>query len=86
MISLLLSFILATKIIKSAIPAQPTLPKLSKPVYRNTELERRIAKEKTSTELDFSVKGFTDQDAEIVAYYALCINTVSTIQSSVITE
>ncbi len=94
MISLLLSFILATSsasvlqptIVKSPLSAQPTLPKLSKPVYRNTELERLIAKEKTSTELSFWNKHLRYKDAEIVAYYALYINRVSIIESFVITE
>jgi hypothetical protein len=53
-------------------------------VYRNEELERLIAKEKTSTKLDLSSKKLTDQDAEIVAYYALYIHKVSIIESSVI--
>jgi hypothetical protein len=76
MSSLLLLSVLATKPPKSV--------KLSKPVYRNDELERLIAKEKTSTWLDLSEKKLTHEDVEIVAYYALYIHKVSIIESSVI--
>ncbi len=60
--------------------------KLSKPMYRNDELERFIAEEKTSTVFDLSSKELTDQDVEIVAYYALYIHKVSIIESSVTIE
>jgi hypothetical protein len=53
-------------------------------VYRNDELERLIAKEKTSTELHLLEKKLTDEDVKIVAYYALYIHKVSIIESSVI--
>jgi hypothetical protein len=53
-------------------------------VYRNDELERLIAKEKTSTLLDLLEKKLIDQDVEIVAYYALYIHEVSITESSVI--
>ncbi len=54
-------------------------------MYRNDALERLIAKEKTSTALKLSEKKLTDQDVEVVAYYALYIHEVSIIESSVIT-
>jgi hypothetical protein len=55
-------------------------------VYRYEELERFIAKEKTSTRLNLSGKNLTNQDVEIVAYYALYIHKVSIIESSVTIE
>jgi hypothetical protein len=96
MSSLLLSFILdansssvsqpkaVAKPVPSSVPLPPKSINLSKPVYRNDELERLIAKEKTSTKLDLHFKELTAQDAEIVAYYALYIHKVSIIESSVI--
>ena len=63
---------------KPSTPSKPkALPPISKPVYRNAELERLIATAKTSAKLDLLGKKLTDQDAEVVAYYALVINKVS---------
>ncbi|CAF4653300.1 unnamed protein product [Rotaria sp. Silwood1] len=49
-------------------------PASSPPKYRNHGLERIIADNKDSSELDLQSKNLTDQDMEIVAYYALCNN------------
>ncbi|CAF3294186.1 unnamed protein product [Rotaria sp. Silwood2] len=48
----------------------------SPPQYRNNELERMITDNKDSSELNLQSKGLTDQDMEIVAYYALRNNQV----------
>lgn len=56
---------------------QPTLPVESPPKYRNTELEKRIAEKKDNSCLDLESLRLTDQDMEIVAYYALRSNKVS---------
>lgn len=63
---------------KTTASSQPkALPPISKPTYRNSELERLIATAKTSAKLDLSWKKLTDQDAQVVAYYALIINKVN---------
>ncbi len=68
-----------TKIVTTPVRPQTTTVKLSKPIYRNVVLEKRIAKEKTGTSLDLGREELTSQDMEIVAYYGLYNNKVSVI-------
>ncbi len=58
-------------------------PKLPKPKHQNATLEKLIAERKDETELSLSWKKLTDEDMEIVAYYALQENRVSNAQSTV---
>jgi hypothetical protein len=71
--------ILPTEKVTTPVLPQPTTAKLSKPQYRNAELEKLIAKKKDGSELDLYSKQLTAQDMEIVAYYALQENKVSNI-------
>ena len=67
---------------RTAAPtAQPLHKLLSKPVYRNADLEREIANEKGKSELNLGYKELTDKDMEIVAYYAMQENKVSKVDS-----
>ncbi len=52
---------------------------LPKPNYQNMKLEKFINEKKGVTELDLSRKNLTDQDMEIVAYYALHEDKVSDV-------
>ncbi|CAF1654887.1 unnamed protein product, partial [Adineta ricciae] len=53
-------------------PTAQSLHKLlSKPVYRNADLEKQIANGEGKTELNLSSRSLTDKDMEIVAYYAI---------------
>ncbi len=65
------------------ISPQPTYPKLSRPEYRNTELENFIDKNNDKTELNLSGSRWNEEDMKIVAYYLLQENKVSDIVFSV---
>jgi hypothetical protein len=60
-----------------------TYPKLRKPKYKNAAL-KNIAEKNGETELDLNWKKLTNEDMEIVAYYALQGNKVSDVVFSVI--
>ncbi len=53
----------------------------SPPQYRNAELEERINRNKTSSWLSLHCMELSNQDMEIVAYYALRNNSVSILSS-----
>ncbi len=53
----------------------------SPPQYRNAELEQLIKKNKNSSSLSLRSMGLSDEDMEIVAYYALRNNNVSVLSS-----
>ena len=64
---------------KLTIPSssQPRTSKLSKPKYKNANIEKLIADNKDGCELYLTNTGLTDEDMEIVAYYAIQENKVS---------
>ncbi len=51
--------------------------KLHKPKYRNTTLEKLITENKDKAKLNLLNGDWTDEDMEIVAYYAIQDNKVS---------
>jgi hypothetical protein len=53
---------------------------LSPPKYKNAKLEQKINENKNASELDLSESEITDEDMEIVGYYALQNNKVSNSQ------
>ena len=59
---------------------------MARPKYKNAELEKRIPKNNNKSGLSLSWEKLTDQDMEIVAYYAIQENTVSHIRFYVIIE
>jgi hypothetical protein len=56
-----------------------TLPALLPPCHHNHNLEKLIADRKNHSKLDLRSKRLTNQDAEIIAYYALASNKVSSM-------
>jgi len=59
---------------------RPLLPLPSPPRFRNPILEQTIAGKQDGTELYLSFETLTDEDMEIVAYYAISNNTVRYIE------
>ncbi|CAF1206900.1 unnamed protein product [Rotaria sordida] len=75
------STVAASKLTPPVENMTPSLVKVSAPTssppqYHNHELERIIADNKDSSRLDLLSKELTDEDMEIVAYYALRNNQV----------
>lgn len=58
-------------------PPKPTVKKVPKPEYRNAKLEQRINKNKNQSEIQLDGQELTDQDMQIVSYYAIQENNVS---------
>jgi len=66
-------------LILTTLEPKPARPPTPPPQYGNPSLERKIANNKDSVELQFTRQSLTDDDMEIVAYYALRKNKVNHI-------
>jgi hypothetical protein len=63
----------------SLLASKPIAPVTPPPEYRNIELEEIIAENKGGSSLNLNRMRLSDQDMQIVAYYALRNNKVSVI-------